>query len=87
MSIANPIYGKAKEGTRMKAVLKSLVFSLVCTTLSFFNGGVRYDYGDTHFAPIWIQLLRNYVIYFLIFLLALYAIRALRKIVNRSKRE
>ena len=63
----------------MKDVLKSIVAALFCTMLSYFNGGVRYDYGDAHFAPIWIQLVFNFVVFFVVFMIAICATKAIVK--------
>ena len=52
----------------MKNGLKSIGTALLCTILSYFHGGVRYDYGDTHFAPIWIQLVFKFAVFFVIFM-------------------
>lgn len=63
----------------MKNLLESLVAALFCTILSYFNGGVRYDYGDAHFAPLWLQLGRNFVVFFVVFMIAIYATKAIVK--------
>lgn len=63
----------------MRTILKSFVAALLCTILSFFRGGVRYDYGDAHFAPLWLQLGRNFVVFFVVFMIAIYATKAIVK--------
>ena len=45
----------------------ALVSAIVLTILSYFMGGVRYPYSDeVTILPIWIQLLRNFLIYFVV---------------------
>lgn len=46
---------------------KATVFSLVLSALSFFNGGVLYSTDETAFPPVWMQLARNFLIYFACF--------------------
>lgn len=46
---------------------KATVFSLVLSALSFFNGGVLYSTNETAFPPVWMQLARNFLIYFACF--------------------
>lgn len=58
--------------TKMNGVVKALLAAVVLTAISFFSGGVRYDFGDNHFPPIWIQLGRNYIICFIAMLLIIY---------------
>ena len=45
---------------------EALVIAFVLMIISFFNGGVRYLYGDKQFPPVWIQLLFNFAIYFVV---------------------
>lgn len=46
---------------------KATVFSLVLSFISFFNGGVLYSTDETFFPPVWMQLARNFLIYFACF--------------------
>lgn len=46
---------------------KATVFSLVLSSISFFNGGVLYSTDETFFPPVWMQLARNFLIYFACF--------------------
>lgn len=46
---------------------KATVFSLVLSSISFFNGGVLYSTNETAFPPVWMQLARNFLIYFACF--------------------
>ncbi len=46
---------------------KATVFSLVLSSISFFNGGVLYSTDETAFPPVWMQLARNFLIYFACF--------------------
>lgn len=46
---------------------KATVFSLVLSFISFFNGGVLYSTDETAFPPVWMQLARNFLIYFACF--------------------
>ncbi len=46
---------------------KATVFSLVLSSISFFNGGVLYSTDETVFPPVWMQLARNFLIYFACF--------------------
>ena len=46
---------------------KATVFSLVLSFISFFNGGVLYSTDETFFPPVWMQLARNFLIYFAYF--------------------
>ena len=59
----------------MRHVLQAFTAALLCTILSYFCGGVRYDFGQTHFPPVWVQLGRNFLIYFALFLLVIYVVR------------
>lgn len=45
-------------------IAEAIVFALVLTVISFFNGGVRYPFGSEVLPPIWLQLTRNFIIYF-----------------------
>lgn len=46
---------------------KATVFCLVLSFISFFNGGVLYSTDETAFPPVWMQLARNFLIYFACF--------------------
>ncbi len=46
---------------------KATVFSLVLSFISFFNVGVLYSTDETFFPPVWMQLARNFLIYFACF--------------------
>jgi len=74
-----------REAMKMRNVLCSIGAALFCTILSYFNGGVRYDYGDAHFAPIWIQLVFNFVVFFAVFMIAICTTKAIvRKLKNKQ---
>ena len=46
---------------------KATVFSLVLSSISFFNSGVLYSTDETFFPPVWMWLARNFLIYFACF--------------------
>lgn len=48
---------------------RSLCFGIVMTIIGFFNGKIRYSFDDSlSFPPVWVQLLRLFAIYALVFL-------------------
>jgi len=64
----------------------SFVIASMCVMLSYFNGGVRYGDGDVHFPPVWVQLGRNFLIYFFSALITVYAIRGIDEIAKIVKK-
>ena len=52
----------------VKDPIKSFLEAAVFTVISYFLGGVRYPSGDMQLPPVWLQLCRNFVIFFVIFI-------------------
>lgn len=45
---------------------RAALIAAVLTAISFFRGGVRYS-GAIPLPPIWMQLARNFAVYFVVF--------------------
>ena len=43
---------------------RAFLGALILAGISFFGGGVRYPFGDSVPPPIWVQLIKNFVIDF-----------------------
>lgn len=56
------------EKSTGQIVAESLVIAGILTIVSYFNGGVMYPFDESvYLPPAWVQLLRNYVICFVVF--------------------
>ncbi len=62
-----------------ESIIESLLCALIATIISFFNGGVRYPFQDSNIAPVWIQLVRNFAVFFILFLCAISLTRRFTK--------
>ena len=64
-------------------LFKAVPMALVCTIISFFNGGVRYNdpsFNDSvTFPPIWVQLIEIFLIHLAGFAIGLLILRHIRE--------
>ena len=52
-----------------ESLFRAIAFAVGETVVSYFMGGVRYPYGEVTFPKMWIQLVCNFLIYFVVFFL------------------
>ena len=54
-----------------KYALRSVGFGIILTIIGLFNGGIRYSSDPTvSFSPVWLQILRLFIVYATVFLAA-----------------
>lgn len=63
----------------MKVAGKAFGVALVLTGISFFNGGVRYSDVPNIVAPVGLQLLRNFLIIFVVFYIGFWVLDKIEK--------
>ena len=62
-----------------KSVIESLLCALISTIISYFSGGVRYPFQDSDISPVWVQLVRNFAVFFILFLCVINLTRRITK--------
>lgn len=75
------------EKSTGQIVAESLVIAGLLTVVSYFNGGVRYPFDESvHLPPVWLQLLRIYAIYFVVFFLGLFLLQKVERKISSKKK-
>ena len=52
-----------------ESLFRAIAFGIAATVTSYFMGGVRFPYGEVTFPKMWVQLVCNFLIYFVVFFL------------------